>query len=160
MKQWFLGLAPRERWLVASAGGVAALALLYVLAVEPIVHGFAERERRIAILEQDLAWMVEAAGEVEALRSAGRDSVDLDDDRPAYLAVDSAVREADLPTPRRLEPDGENGAQVEFEEVDFDRLMRVLAQLEANSGVVVVRATFDRVGAGRVRADLTLERSR
>lgn len=158
MKQWFLGLAPRERLIVAAGGIVVVLVLLYVLVVEPLAQGYADRERRIAALEQDLAWMVEAAGEAEALRGTGRAEDRADDDRPAYLAVDSAIRGADLPRPDRLEPDGRDGARVAFGEVEFDRLVRVLGRLESGAGVAVTRARFDRLDDGLVEAELTLER--
>lgn len=158
MKQWFLSLAPRERLIVAAGGTLALLVLLYVLVVEPLVQGFAARERQVATLEQELAWMTEAASEVEALRSAGRSDAEPDDDRPAYLAVDGAIREADLPRPQRLEPDGEGIARLELDEVGFDALMRVLGGLETEAAVYVTRARIERLGDGLVEADLTLER--
>lgn len=159
MKQWFLGLAPRERLVVALGGGIAALTLLYVLVVEPVVHGFAEREERIDHLERDLAWMQEAVAEVEALRADGGDMPEPDDDRAAYLAVDDAFSGADLPRPEQLRPDGDDAATVEFAEVEFDRLMTVLGELETRAGIRVTRARFERLEAGVVAADLTLERA-
>lgn len=158
MKQWFLGLAPRERVVVGAGGGVVALVLLYVLVVEPLSNSFNARVERIQALEQDLAWMVEAAGDVRALAATGAQTAAFDDDRPAYLAVDSAVDEVGLPRPGRLEPEGDDGARVRFEEVAFDDLMIALDQLQTRAGIRVVRARFERLGEGRVQADLTLER--
>ena len=158
MKQWFLGLAPRERMTVGVGGGVVALVLLYVLVVEPVVGSFNARSERIETLERDLAWMQEAAGEVRALRGMGVEAADVDDDRPAYLAVDSAVNEAGLRRPGRLEPEGEDGARVRLDEVVFDDLMTALGQLQTRAGIHVVRARFERLDEGRVQADLTLER--
>lgn len=158
MKQWFLSLAPRERMTVVIGGGVVVLVLLYVLVVEPIIGSFDTRAERIETLEQDLAWMQEAAGEVRALQGMGVQTAGVDDDRPAYLAVDSALDEADLPRPGRLEPAGEDGAHVRFDEVGFDDLVTTLGQLQTRAGIHVARARFERLGEGRVQADLTLER--
>lgn len=158
MKQWFLSLAPRERLVVGVGGGVVVLVLLYVLLIEPFVQGIAERERRIARLEEDLAWMVDAASEVAALRETGATTNEIDGDQPVYLAIDDAVSEAGLPQPDELAPDGSDTARVEFDEVAFDRLMGVIADLESQSGIVVTRARFERQEEGIVRARLTLER--
>jgi len=159
MKEWFLQLAPRERLMVGLGGGVALLVLGYVAIVEPLIQGFAEREQRVERLEQDLAWMSEAAGEVIALRSAGQTgSAPGDTDRPAYLAVDDAVREADLPRPQRLEPDGADTARVDFDRVAFDRLVALLGRLERDAAVQVARARIERIEQGLVSAQLTLER--
>ena len=159
MKQWFLALAPRERLTVAAGGSVVALVLLYLLVVEPVVNSFNARAERIEALEADLAWMQEAAGEVRAREGMGGQAASLDDDRPAYLAVDSAVDDAGLPRPGRLEPDGDDGARVRFDEVVFDDLMTALGQLRTRAGIRVVRARFERRGEGLVQADLTLERN-
>ena len=159
MKQWYLGLAPRERVIVAGGGAIAVLSIAYVLAIEPLVHGVAEREQRIAALEQDRAWMQEAIGEVEALRAEGGDVTVPDDDRPAYLAVDDAISAAGLPRPNQLTPDGNDAARVDFAEVEFDRLMIALGELERSAGIHVTRARFDRLDDGFVEAELTLERA-
>jgi type II secretory pathway component PulM len=37
----FLGLAPRERMLVGTAGGLLALALIYVAVVNPVLGAIA-----------------------------------------------------------------------------------------------------------------------
>jgi len=158
VKQWFLSLAPRERLIVGLGGGVVVLILLYVLLVEPFVQGIAEREQRIAQLEEDLAWMVDAASEVVALRETGATTDEIDSDQPVYLAIDDAVSAAGLPQPDELAPDGSDTARVEFDEVAFDRLMEVIADLESQSGIVVTRARFERQEAGIVTARLTLER--
>mgnify|MGYP006296935383 CR=1 FL=1 len=160
MKGWFLGLAPRERAVVVAGGGLLALVLVYLAAVEPAMQAYAARERRVESLESQLEWMQRAAAEVRSLRASGAAGVTGDSDRPPYLAVDAALRGSGLPQPDRLEPSGDDGARLEFEDVPFDPLVRILGRLRSEHGLVVARARVTRGEAGRVSARLTLERAR
>jgi general secretion pathway protein M len=159
MKAWFQTLAPRERQVVVGGGGVLVLVLLYLLVVEPIVGAFAERQRRVETLTQQIEWMRGAAAEVADLRAGGADLSADGDTRPPYLAIDTALRGAGLPEPRRLEPVGDGGARLEFESVPFDPLVRIIGRLRSESGLRVTRARIQRLGeSGRVSAQLTFER--
>lgn len=155
MRAWLETLAPRERALVLGGGAIALLILLYLLAVEPALEAREQRRERLAQLERELAWMRGAAAELQQLGGAAAAATG---DRPPYLAVDRALREAGLPRPRSLEPVGADGARVELEAVAFDVLMRVLERLRARDGLQVTRARFTRLGPGQVEAGLTLER--
>lgn len=158
MKEWFGSLAPRERLVVAFGGAVAVLLLVHVALVEPMLGAYEQRTSRVASLERDLAWMTSAAAEVRTLHARGRGSGGASTDRPAYLAVDEAVRGGGLPRPERLEPAGSAGVRVEFSEVAFDALIGVLGRLERDARLQVTRARFSRVDDGVVSAQLTLER--
>lgn len=158
MKAWLLGLAPRERAIVIGGGVVLLVVLIHLLAIEPALQAFDQRRQRVAALEEELDWMRGAAAELQAFGDA---AVAVDDsDRPPYLAVDRALREAGLPRPRTLEPVGAGSARVEFEGVSFDALMRVLDRLRTRDGLQVARARFRRSAEGRVETGLTLERAR
>lgn len=159
MKAWFQGLAPRERRTVLGGGTVAAAVLVYLVVIEPVAEAFAERERRVETLTQQLEWMRGAAAEVASLRSGGSGLSAGGDDRPPYLAIDNALRGAGLPQPQRLEPVGDGGARLEFEAVPFDPLARIIGRLRSESGLRVTRARIRRLEeAGQVSARLTFER--
>jgi len=146
MKAWFQSLAPRERRVVLGGGGVLVLVLVYLLVVEPMIGAFAERERRVATLTQQLEWMRGAATEVADLRAGGADLSADGDTRPPYLAIDTALR-------------GDGGARLEFEAVPFDPLVRIVGRLRSESGLRVTRARIQRLEAsGQVSAQLTFER--
>ncbi len=160
MKDWFQSLAPRERRIVLGGGGVLLLVLIYLLLVEPIIVAFAERERRVATLTQQLEWMRDASAEVADLRAGGADVSADGDTRPPYLAIDTALRGAGLPDPGRLEPVGDGGARLEFEAVAFDPLVRIIGRLRSESGLRVTRARIRRLEAsGEVSAQFTFERT-
>ena len=64
MKQWIDrinaalgGLAPRERLLVAAAGGLLAVALVYLLIVNPILSALENSSRRLDTADQQLRVM-------------------------------------------------------------------------------------------------------
>jgi len=158
MKAWFQSLAPRERTIVVAGGIVLLGVLLYLAAVEPMMHALAARSRRVASLEREIAWMRQAAAEVASLRVAGAHGGG-NSDRPAYLAVDDVLRGSGLPQPDRLEPAGDGGARLEFKRVPFDPMMQVLARLRAEQGLQVTQASLDRVDPGIVSVRLTLKRS-
>lgn len=159
MKAWFHGLASRERRVVVGGASVLLLILLYLLVVEPIIEAFADRERRVETLTQQLEWVRDAAGEVDELRAGGADPSAGGDARPPYLVIDTALRGAGLPQPRRLEPVGEARARLEFDAVPFDPLVRIVGRLRSGSGLRVTRARIQRLEeSGEVSARLTFER--
>lgn len=64
MKQWidrivaaFAGLAPRERLLIGVAGGLLAIALVYLVIVGPILAAAERSEQRLATVDQQLRVM-------------------------------------------------------------------------------------------------------
>ena len=160
MKAWFESLAPREQRTVLAGTGVAVLVLVYLLVVEPVTQAFAERERRVDSLADQIEWMRGAAAEVAALRAGGARAQGGANDQPPYLAIDQALRGAGLPQPQRLEPEGDNGARLEFDTVPFDPLVRIIGRLRSESGLRVTRARIRRAeeASGIVSARLTFER--
>lgn len=161
MKTWFANLAPRERVIVVVGGGVGLVLVLYLMVIEPTAQAFAERQQRVASLEQQLTWMRKHADEAKALRAQGKGDAQGSGDRPPYVVVDAALKDAGLPAPSRLEPTGNEGAaRLEFEKVPFDPLVRLLGRLQTKGGLQVTRARIQRGENGAVSAQLTLERSR
>lgn len=162
MNEWFQGLAPRERLVVVGGGLITLVVLLYLLAIEPVLVSMEERRNRVASLEEQVAWMTDAAAEVEALRAsgAGRDAVPENGaDRPPYVVVESALDGSGL-RPTRLEPANRDGAaRLEFDEVPFDGLVRLTGELRTESGLEVTEARIRRLEDGLVSADLLLERA-
>ncbi len=159
MKAWFLSLAPRERATAAGGITVAITALVYVLVIEPAVEAYGQRQERVATLERQIAWMQEAASEVRSLRASGSVDAVGSSDQPPSLAVESVLAGSGLPQPDSLKSDGDAGARLEFDQVPFDPLVRVLGRLRAEHGLVVTRADITREAEGMVDARLTLERN-
>lgn len=153
LKEHWGRLQERERHFLL--GGAVALLLLggYGLIWDPYVEGMARLEKEVVEQRALLRWMEEAAAEVQGLRRG----------RPvkggSLLALaDSTARAAGLGSAlKRVEPEGQRGVRVWFEQVPFDDLLRWLDQLSQRgvrlSGLVVER----RPEPGRIDARLVLE---
>jgi general secretion pathway protein M len=155
LRQWLDGLAPRERNLVYAAGGLLAVALVYLIVVLPVTNAAKHRAARIEQKSADLAWMREVAPQVAAASAAGDAS---SGGESLVVLVDRTGREAGLGSAiRDQSPSGEHALRLRLEAAQFDVLVVWLTNLQQQYGVRVEAATIDAAGApGLVNASLTL----
>ncbi|BCO31810.1 hypothetical protein TspCOW1_19130 [Thiohalobacter sp. COW1] len=160
MKAWFLSLAPRERAIVAAGAAVLLLLVLWLWLWEPLAQRVEELEQGVAVQEEDLAWMQQAAAEITQLRrSGGAGGAGGLQGRSLLTVVDQATRTAGLNTGlKRIEPEGQARVRVQFEQIAFDDFMRWLDGLQRQYGVFTQTITIEREEApGRVNIRLTLD---
>lgn len=156
MKEWYLRQSPRDRIIVLVVGALSIAGLLYVLAWHPLQTRHEQLKRTLVAKQEDLQFVRASA---TTLRSASGSSVQKKtSDKAPYLLIDQVIREAQLDPPERVEPSGANGARVQFNEVEFDRLVRVIAELELY-GLQVSTLTISRKNQGTVSARFNMERS-
>lgn len=156
MKDWFLGLEPRERKLVTAGAAVLVLLLLYVLVWEPVVGNYAALRENVAAQKQTLAWMQQSAAEVQSLRRASGGSQGLGG-RSLLAVVDQSARSDGLGSAiKRIEPDGTKGVKVWLEGVAFDPMILWLGKLAKTWQIETSIITIEPQGGGRVNARLTL----
>jgi len=158
MKDWYLRQSHRDQMIVVAVAALTLIALLYALIWYPVSSSLAQTRQAIVTKQETLQFIQQAAVQ---LRSAGGGaSQRLESDRAPYLLIDQVIREAALEPPERIEPSGSdgNGARVQFDEVEFDRLVSVLAQLELY-GLKVTTMTISRRNQGTVSARFNMERS-
>jgi general secretion pathway protein M len=155
LRNWLAGLAPRERNLVYAAGGLAIIALLYILLVLPITTMAAKRAARVEQKTADLAWMRQVAPQVAAAAAAGAAA---GSGESLVVLVDRTGREAGLGSALRDQsPSGDQGLRLRLEAAPFDVLVVWLASLQQQHGVKVEAATIDATATpGLVNASLTL----
>ncbi len=154
LKQWYRGLAGRERRFVVI-GGCAALAILLLMIVLPLARSAAALEQRVATKRADLAWMRAVA---PALASAGPVSESPATQESLVVTVDRTAREANLGEAlARSEPAGNGGQRVQLEKARFDVMVAWLARLRQQHGIRVVSATVERTDQpGLVTASVEL----
>jgi type II secretory pathway component PulM len=157
VKAWLQRMNPRERAGVIFAMPVAAVVLLYLLVAEPLWNQLEEQRTRLQIQQDLLEWMQASAAEVQQLRG-GANRVEKSGKAP-YLLLDAAVRGSGLPAPSRLEPRGRDGAAAQFENVPFDRLVRMLADIERRGELTIVDVSVTRRDVATVNASLSLSRA-
>lgn len=156
MKEWYLRQSPRDRIIVIVVGALCLIGLLYALVWHPLQTRHQQLQRTLVSKQEDLEFVRRSAA---TLRGASGSSVEKKtSDKAPYLLIDQVIREAQLEPPQRVEPSGANGARVQFNEVEFDRLVRVIAELELY-GLEVSTLTISRKNQGTVSARFNMERS-
>ena len=156
MNAWLLRMNPRERTIVICGMALGAMVLVYLLVVEPLWGKLAEQRAQLRSQAALLEWMQTSAAEVRQLRGAVSQASETD--KAPYLLLDAAVRKSGLPAPVRLEPRGRDGAAAQFENVPFDRLIRMLAEIERRGELDIVDVSVTRREAAAVNASLSLKR--
>jgi general secretion pathway protein M len=137
LRERFLALQPRERWILAGGAAVLLVTLLYLAVWEPIVDAHKERiealesSRLLAIRLEQAAAQVQRSGGQRGAGNAGRGL-------SLMAAVDQASKQGTLgKSPTRIQPEGDREVRVWFEDVAFDALVRWLSELQAGYGVGV-----------------------
>jgi general secretion pathway protein M len=161
MKAWWATLANRERLLVVLAGGTVLIALLYLMVWEPFAQERSALASRVQAHQKDLAWMEQAAAELQGLRATTRTHTVQGRQRSLLAVIDASAKQTGLrKVIQRMEPVGQEGVKLWVENADFDRLIGWLGDLKQRFGIRVTRASFDRKDTpGRVDARLSLQRS-
>ena len=159
LKHWFNSLQPRERQVVSVGAVILPLVLLYLLIIDPLYQNLVSQRERIANQQQLLHWMQQSAQEAKQLMASGGPGNAQNNNKAPYLLVDEAVRRAGLPAPSRLEPQGSDAAIAQFENLAFDRLMPVLASLQAMNNLTVTDMSIVRREDELVSATISIKRS-
>jgi general secretion pathway protein M len=157
VRAWFDNLAERERKLVYVAGGLAGVALLYLVLVLPFQTATHRLSQRLEKKQVDLAWMRQVAPQVG---SSGASAGQANSNESLVVLVDRTAREAGLGNSLRDQsPDRENALRLRLESVQFDAMVTWLATLQSQYGVSIEAAIIDGTGPGIVNANVTLGRS-
>lgn len=149
-QDWYAGLAPRERRMVAGGGALAA-GLLVVGLLWQLEAAFTRAAQQVAFKREDLAWIEAATPRLRAIPAA----------RPGEslaIAVDRIARETGLAGALAgIEPGEPGTLRVRFTSASFDALALCLAQLQQERGTVAEGASVTATGeTGLVNATVML----
>jgi len=156
MKDWYLRQSPRDRMIVVVVGVLTLVSLLYALMWYPLQASKVRTEQALISKQETLEYVARAGAQLRA--SSGNAVQGKTSDKAPYLLIDEVIRQAKMDPPERVEPSGANGARVQFGEVEFDKLVGVLAELELY-GLEVTTLTISRKNTGTVSARFNMERS-
>jgi general secretion pathway protein M len=157
MKDWFFGLEPRERMLFSAGGVLLLLLLLYVMIWEPIAGGYSSLKENVDTKQQTLAWMQQAAAQINALKRSAAGGAQGLGGRSLLAVVDQSARTGGLGDAiKRIEPEGSKGVKVWLEGAAFDPMIIWLGKLSKSYQIQPSIITLEPVGNGRVNARLTL----
>lgn len=156
MRDWFEGLAPRERMFVAGGGVLLILILFWAIVLAPLSSRVGKLSERVEGKRDTLSWMSAAAAEIS---SAGEVAAGAGDpDQSLVVIIDRTARQSGLgQSITRNQPVGEDGIRVRMEGAPFDTVVAWLGQLQSGYGLSLESATFERASAnGTVTASITL----
>lgn len=159
MKQWWQQLSARDR-RVLIMGGAALIVIVYIFGVRlPAQNAVEELESQVREERELVSWMERARREIYALRGRADPEAAASSSESLFSLADESAREAGLgPVLQRVEPAGDNGARVNFEDIAFDELVTWMARMRSEHGVVAAQVTVRRgADEGRVDAQLVLE---
>lgn len=156
MKEWFLRQSPRDRLIVMAVGALTLIALLYALVWYPLDLRQTQAQQTLQVKKETLEFVRRGAAQLKG--AAGSSTQKKTSDKAPYLLIDEVIRQARMDPPERVEPSGANGARVQFAEVEFDKLVGVLAELELY-GLQVSTLTVSRKNTGTVSVRFNMERS-
>lgn len=155
LRQWFLSLEKRERWILG--GGTVALIvfIFYVALVSPYVSHRRSLTAEVQSQQALLIWMRPVASRIQALHGS----------QPAALpggsllsTVNASISSSGLGGAlQQAQQSGDGSVRVQFKNVDFDSLMSWLAGLQRTYGVVASDVSVTRAsGPGQVDANVKL----
>lgn len=154
VRDWLDNLSARERNLVYGAGGLLAVALLYLVVVMPFQVSGKKMTARVQQKSADLAWMQASAPQAMAAAGAARQS----GGESLVVLVARTAREAGLGEALRDQsPDGDAGLRLRIEAASFDMLVTWLGSLQQQYGVTIESANIDAAAPGLVNATLSLK---
>lgn len=160
MKDWYLRQSPRDRMIVIGLGILVILGMAYALLWYPMQTRHASAEQAIISKGETLEFIEQGAARIRAVGgvNGGSSSSQRQSSKETFLLVDELIGKADMSKPDRLEPNGSSGARIQFSEVQFDKLIVLLSELELY-GLKVETLNISRKDApGLVSARINMER--
>lgn len=155
LRQFWEGLATRDRRVLAMGAGALLLIALWLLAWEPLREARDAARLRTTAAANDLAYLRAAVPQLrDATATPARDG------RSLLALVDATARASGVGEALlRVEPVSAAQVRVYFEGAGFDALVDWLAALQAGQGISISDFSATRsTGVGRVDARVVLER--
>lgn len=148
MMSWWNDLSARERALVAVAGGLAALLVISLLIVRPLISWNASAERRAA-QARDAYELTAAAAAVAGPASSASGT----ENAPLRQAIISTAGAAGVELVR-IGSASDTQIEIQAAPVDAEVLFNWFAELERRYGVKVTFADMSRGEGGRVNSQV------
>ncbi|RJS91762.1 type II secretion system protein GspM [Salinisphaera sp. Q1T1-3] len=160
-RDWFNGLAPRERVMVSAAAVVVLLALFYYALWSPLNTALENARTGVTAEANQARWMLGIRNEAELLRSSGANTRPAGANDSLLSIIDASSRANQLGTAvTHIQPQNDDKAVVSLQQAGFDQMVFWLQSLQTQYGITVSQATISRESdtPGQVEARLTLVR--
>ncbi len=159
MKAWWDRLEHRERALISGSAMIAMIVLGYVLVWEPFQTSHRRLQQSVAEQRADLAWMRQAAQEIQRLSGAARPK---SDGRSLLTLIDQTARTAGIGVAlKQMTPQGDDRLSARLDAVEFNKLLPWLGVLEREYPITLINLSVDRTETpGLVNARVIVQGSR
>lgn len=156
MKEWYLRQSPRDRIIVIAVTTLTVIGLLYAFLWYPLSSALTSQRSAIESKTKTLTFLSQSAVQLESMGSGSSNKKK--SDKAPYQLIDQVIGELGVGQPERVEPAGDSKARVQFSNVAFDKLVRVIAELELYDVRVDTINLTRKKEPGYVSARLTMVR--
>ncbi len=149
MKDWWEGLASRERNLAILSAVIIVVGALYWGVYQPLSDSLEQEQKRLKSNQQTLVWMKSKGQDIvnyQALNKSASGNVNLNQ------LIGNSARQSGIII-SRIQPKG-NELEVWIDNIEFNKLLAWLKQLQERHGVVTLNtdlAVGDAPGTVKVR---------
>ena len=160
LRQWYDGLAPRERIAVIAGAIAVAFALFYYAIWVPLDSSVTEGRIRLNAQAEETRWVLGIRDEARLLQASDTRRQIQGRNDSLLSIVDATSRENGLgEAVRRIQPDDDDQATVTLEKANFNQMLFWLRSLQRDYGVAASQITVTRdEESGTVQARMTLSR--
>ncbi len=161
MREWWDSLQAKERLMAVIGAIFIGIAILYLVVWSPIANSRDHKKMRVENKRETLLWMSQKRQEVEHLKRINPNLFNQATDNRSLLAiVDTGAKQMGIRSSiTRIDPNGENNAQIWLEDMSFDYLIVLLGELERRNHVQVANAALSKSEQiGKVSGKVTLTR--
>lgn len=155
MKAWLNSLSSSERTLVLSAGIALLLLFFWLLIAKPLYDNHSRLNRIILSQKNTLKTMQKQRIQIKQLQQQNNKPVTTNNQNPQQLIERSLQTWRLKPSLERMQSQGANGVRLILKNVNADRVMRFLYELENKNALsitdMVINNAKKEVGFADVR---------
>ena len=144
MKEWFDSLQPRERQLLITAGVILALLMIYTMLWRPFVAQIELSRMGIESEQKTLSMMKSLQVQAQQLQATSSRRTNKPIGGSIMKVVDSTRNSAQLPTAKRIEPEGQNSLRLWIDNAPFDKVIMWLGRLNRQYDINVTEIIVDK----------------
>jgi len=158
ISDWWTNTSPREKGLIAVAGGLSAMLFSWLLIFSPALQARADVEQKLALGESRLN-RIESALQIKRIKSLTLTGEEFKTDKvvaPLKATLTQTASELGLAI-SRVQGSDQDGVGVFIDQADPRLLFFWIDDLERNYGAAVTRLTVEQVGGSLVKARIEVE---
>lgn len=159
LREFLSKYSQRDQAIMIALAVLVVVSVLYLMVFEPLVKARTQNQDDYIANQELLAYMKKSAAEYRVAGGVSK-VVSRGQSSSAVVVVESTLQQNGLSSPKRIEPNGNDKAVVQYDVVNFDKLVQALDKLEHNYGIVVEQAkiTRQKESEGKVQVLLNLVR--